>query len=65
MMSDFRGDGGSEMTQNNRALEGKNRILGGDGGQKSSKIVRHHLWMIPKEKKIKGTFRMFFQLFMG
>ena len=28
MMSDFRGDGGSEMTQKNRTLEGKNRMLG-------------------------------------
>ena len=42
MMSDFRGDGGSKMT-----LEGKNRTLEGMG-KKSSKIVRHHLWMIPK-----------------
>ena len=47
MMSDFRGDGGSEMTPKNRTLEGKNRTLGGMGGQKLSKIVGHHLWMIP------------------
>ena len=47
MMSYFRGDGGSEMTPKNRILEGKNWTLGGMGGQKSSKIVGHHLWMIP------------------
>ena len=35
MMSDFRGDGGSEITPQNRTLEGKNR---GDGG---SKIVKN------------------------
>ena len=28
MMSDFRGDGGSEMTPKKRTLEGKNRTLG-------------------------------------
>ena len=38
MMSDFRGDGGSETTQKNRTLEGKNRTLGRDGG---SKIVKN------------------------
>ena len=38
MMSDFRGDGGSEMTPKNRTLEGKNRTLGWDGG---SKIVKN------------------------
>ena len=47
MMSDFRGDGGSEMTPKNRTLEGKNRTLGGRGGQKSSKIVGHHLCTFP------------------
>ena len=42
MMSDFRGDGGSEMTPKNRTLEGKNWTLGGMGGQscqKSSDIM--------------------------
>ena len=38
MMSDFRGDGGSEMIPKNRTLEGKNRTLGGEGG---SKIVKN------------------------
>ena len=38
MMPDFRGRGGSEMTPKNRTLEGKNRTLGRNGGQKSSKI---------------------------
>ena len=42
MMSDFRGDGGSEMTQKNWTLEGKNWTLGGMGGQKLSKLVGHH-----------------------
>ena len=28
MMSDLRGEGGSEMTQKNRILQGKNRMLG-------------------------------------
>ena len=37
MMSDFGTDGGSEMTQKNRTLEGKNRMLGGCG----SKIVKN------------------------
>ena len=45
MMSDFRGDGGSEITPKNWTLEGKNQTLGGMGG---SKIVGHHLWMVPK-----------------
>ena len=44
MMSDFGVDGESEMTPKNRTVEGKNRTLGGDVG---SKIVGHHLWMIP------------------
>ena len=35
------------MTQKNRTLEGKNRTLGGGGGQKSSKIVGHHLCTFP------------------
>ena len=39
----FGGEGGSKMTPKNRTLEGKNRTLGGRGGQKSSKIVGHHL----------------------
>ena len=43
MMSDFRGDGVSEMTPKNRTLEGENRTLGVDGGfknrQKSSDII--------------------------
>ena len=47
MMSDFRGDGGSEMTPKNWTLECKNRTLGRDGGKKSSIIVGHHLRMIP------------------
>ena len=47
MMSDFRGEGGSKMTPKSRTLEGKNRTLGGRGGQKSSKIVGHHLCMFP------------------
>ena len=42
MMSDFRGDGGSEMTPKNRTLEGKNRTLGGNGG---SKIIKNHKFM--------------------
>ena len=35
MMSDFGTDGGSELTQKNRTLEGKNRTVGGDGGVKN------------------------------
>ena len=36
------------MTPKNRTLEGKNRTLGGEGGgQKSSKIVGHHLCTFP------------------
>ena len=47
-MSDFRGGGGgSKMTPKNRTSEGKNRMLGGMGGQKLSKVVGHHIWMIP------------------
>ena len=38
------------MTQKNRTLEGKNRTLGGEGGQKSSKIVGHHLCTFPYPK---------------
>ena len=38
-MSDFRGDGGSEMTSKNRTLKDKNRTLGENGG---SKIVKNH-----------------------
>ena len=49
MMSDFRGGGdrGSEMSPKNRTLKGKYRTLGGMGGQKLSKIIGHHLLMIP------------------
>ena len=47
MISNYRKGWGSDMTLKNRTLEGKNQMLGGDGGQKSSKIVGHHLWMIP------------------
>ena len=54
MMSDFRGDGGSEMTPKIRTLEGKNRTLG--NRQKSSKIVGHHLWMIPNKSQIESVF---------
>ena len=50
MMSDFRGGGGSKMTPKNRTLEGKNRTLGGEGGQKLSKIVGHHLCTFPNVK---------------
>ena len=39
MMSDFRGDGGSEMTPKNRILEGKNRTLGGDGRVKNRRDI--------------------------
>ena len=35
------------MTPKNRTLEGKNRTLGGRGGQKSPKIVGHHLCTFP------------------
>ena len=31
MMFDFRGEGGSKMTQKNRIIEGKNRINWGGG----------------------------------
>ena len=31
----------------NQTLDGKNWTLGGMGGQKLSKIVGHHLWIIP------------------
>ena len=47
MISDFRGGGGSKITPKNRTLEGKNRTLGGRGGQKSSQIVGHHLCTFP------------------
>ena len=48
MMSDLRGGGGgSKMIPKNGTLEGKNRTLGGGGGQKSSKIVGHHLCKFP------------------
>ena len=38
------------MTPKNQTLEGKNWTLGGYGG---SKIVGHHLWMIPYLDTIK------------
>ena len=44
MMSDFRGGWGSEMIPKNQILEGNIERLGGKWG---SKIVGHHLWMIP------------------
>ena len=40
MMSDLRGDGGSEMTPKNWTLEGNNRTLGGNGGSKIFKNRR-------------------------
>ena len=43
------GEGGSKITQKNWTLEGKNRTLGGEGGQKPSKIVGHHLCTFPKK----------------
>ena len=46
MMSDFRGDEGSEMTPKNWTLEGKSWTLGGMEGQKLSKIVGHHIWQL-------------------
>ena len=39
MMSDFMGNGGSEMTPKNCTLEGKNQTLG--GGKEGSKIVKN------------------------
>ena len=42
------------MTQKNRTLEGKNRTLGGEGSQKLSKIVGHHLCTFPKPKWPRG-----------
>ena len=48
MMSVLGGNGGSEMTQKNRTLEGKNQTLKrGWGVKRLSKIVGHHLWMFP------------------
>ena len=38
MMSDFRGDGGSEMTPKNWTLEGKYRPLGGMGVKNRQKL---------------------------
>ena len=40
------------MTPKNRTLEGENRTLGERGGQKSSKIVGHHLCTFPYEVTI-------------
>ena len=37
------------MTPKNRTLEGKHRRV--MGGQKSSKKVGHHLWMIPNVRR--------------
>ena len=52
-MSDFRWDGGFEMTPKNWTLEGKNRTLGGWGvknHQKSSDIIYgcslSHIWLL-------------------
>ena len=49
MMSDFRGDGGSEMTPKNRTLEGENRTIGGDadGGLKIIKNRRTLFMDVP------------------
>ena len=44
MMSNFKGGRGVEKNWN---IEGKNRIKGGEGGQKWLKKIGHHLWMIP------------------
>ena len=41
MMSDFRGDGGSEITPKNWTLEGKNRTLGGRGSKMTLEIGHH------------------------
>ena len=41
------------MTPKNWTFECKNWTLGGIGGQKSSKIVGQHSWMIPE---CKGNF---------
>ena len=38
MMSDFRGEGGSKMTPNNRTLEGKNWTLGEEGVKNRRKL---------------------------
>ena len=37
MMSDFRGGGGSKMTQKNWTLEGKNWTIGGRGSRMAKK----------------------------
>ena len=47
MMSDFRGDGGSEMTPKNRTLEGKNRTLAGVGLVKIVKNRRISFMDVP------------------
>ena len=52
------GEGGSKMTPKNRTLEGKNRTLGGRGGQKSSKIVGHHLCTFPNSVAVFAETKM-------
>ena len=49
-MSDFRGGGGSKMTQKNRTLEGKNRTLGGEGGSKIVENRRTSFMYVPLRK---------------
>ena len=46
-MSDFRGGGGSKMTQKNRTLECKNQMLGGEGGSKIVKNCRTSFMSVP------------------
>ena len=46
-MSDFRGEGGSNMTQKNRTLEGKNRTLVGEGGLKIVENRRTSFMHVP------------------
>ena len=50
------------MTSKNRTLEGKNRTLGGRGGQNSSKIFGRHLCMFPNLKKKDGLTHVGFWL---
>ena len=52
MMSDFRGDGGSEMTPKNQTLEGKNWTLGGEGGSKIVKNRRTSFMDVPLLREI-------------
>ena len=51
MMSDFRGGGGSKMTQKNRTLEGKNRTLGGEGGAKIVENRRTSFMHVPISRR--------------